>query len=354
MSRADPQFAPVDGTQTVLSTRQGPLARLRLNNPRAINALTLPMVEALLGQLRAWAADDAVGAVLLDGAGERGFCAGGDVRGIRSALLDGTDEPLRFWRREYELDATIAAYPKPVVAAMDGITMGGGLGLSAHARVRLVTPRSRIAMPETAIGFFPDVGMTYLLARVPGELGTHLALTGVTVSGADAITAGLADHLVDPGEIEQIAAEVARGGPVSPALCRPRPQAPIMSDLAWVQACYAGADAPAILRRLRERPEPAANRTADLLATRSPWAVTVTLAALRRAAGLDLAGVFQQDLVLGRAFLAEPDFVEGVRAVLVDKDNAPRWRHRHLDDVEPAAVAAVFEDNPARLQAERH
>ena len=169
------------------------------------------MVRAILAQLQDWAEDDAVTAVSIEGAGDRGLCAGGDVRAIREAVLTGTGDPLAFWADEYALNATIHHYPKPYVAFMDGVVMGGGVGISAYGSLRLVTERSRVAMPETAIGFFPDVGALHLLSRAPGELGTHLALTGVPVGGADAVVLGLADALVDSADLPAIRAALADG-----------------------------------------------------------------------------------------------------------------------------------------------
>src|SRR5699024_11390655 len=185
------------------------VGRIRLNRPRPINALTPAMIAAIDSQLRTFAADEAITAVALDGAGERGLCSGADVRTIRDWMVSGEGNPAGFWQAEYALNALIAGYPKQYVAFMDGIVMGGGIGLSAHGSLRLVTERTTVAMPETGIGFFPDVGALYYLSRGPGEVGKHLALTGVSGSGADAIAVGLADALISPGDWPQICTRLA-------------------------------------------------------------------------------------------------------------------------------------------------
>ena len=341
----DVRFEPRRGdTDAVLFARHGRLGRIRLNRPRAINALTHPMVTAMLAQLQDWAGDDAVTAVSVEGAGERGLCAGGDVRAIREAILSGTGDPTRFWADEYALDALIHAYPKPYVAFMDGVVMGGGVGISAYGSLRLVTERSRVAMPETAIGFFPDVGALYLLARAPGELGTHLALTGATVGGADAVMLGLADALVDSADLPTIRAALAEGSGADALAGLRRDGEPLLAaEREWVDECYAGDDPVQVLGSLRAHASPAARAAATLLAQRSPLSVAVTLEAIRRAADMaTLEQVLEQDRVLGAAFMGSPDFSEGVRAVLVDRDHQPRWTHPCLEAVSREEVDRAF------------
>lgn len=381
-------------TDEVGFARQGRLGRIRLRRPKALNALTHSMVVSMLAQLDDWAGDDTVDAVAIDGAGDRGLCAGGDVRQLREAIVHEVGDPESFWADEYRLNAAIAAYPKPYVAVMDGVVMGGGVGVSAFGSLRLTTPRAKIAMPETAIGFFPDVGGLYLLARAPGELGTHAALTGTPMTGADAVLCGLADTVVAPEAVEPLLAELANGAAVSDlglsepargfgfredpaalangapptatdrgagapptgaaadrgATSQPLPRsgtaaatAPLAAERDWVDACYLGDDPGAILAALRARPEAAAREAAEVIASRSPLSVAVTLAAIRRAASMTLAEVLDQDRRLGRHFAAEPDFVEGVRAVLVDRDHKPHWRHTSLTEVTDAEVAAMFD-----------
>ena len=184
----------------VLFERRGRLGVVTLNRPNAVNALTAGMASAMLEQLTLWADDDAVAAVLVRGAGDRGLCAGGDIVAIYRDMLDGGDATAGFWAEEYRLNLLISEYPKPYVAFMDGLVLGGGVGISAHGSVRIVTERTRMGMPETTIGFVPDVGGTLLLSRSPGESGTHAALTGAHLSGADALFLGLADHFVPSAE----------------------------------------------------------------------------------------------------------------------------------------------------------
>ncbi len=214
------------GTADVLLRTEGRAGFVTLNRPRALNALTHAMVLAVDEALTAWEHDPAVETVVIDGAGERGLCAGGDIRAIHDDARAGGTASAAFWRDEYRLNARIARYPKPYVALMDGIVMGGGVGISAHGSHRVVTERSRVAMPETGIGFVPDVGGTYLLGRAPGELGTHLALTGTPVGAADAILAGLADRYVPAAGLPALADDLTRlpAGEASPATPpRPRP-----------------------------------------------------------------------------------------------------------------------------------
>nr|NLI50561.1 enoyl-CoA hydratase/isomerase family protein [Propionibacterium sp.] len=300
------------------------VGRLTLNRPRALNALTQGMCETLLDALGAWAVDDAVTAVEIRGAGERAFCSGADVRSIRQRVLDGAEFE-SFFRVEYAVNALIAAYPKPYTAVMAGITMGGGLGLSAHGSRRIVDATSRLAMPETIIGFTPDVGIAWQLAHAPGELGTHVALTGDAFGAGDALALGLADAYAGPGT----------------------PDAPLAAA-SWIAECYAADDPVEIVGRLAQHPEPDARAAAEAIRRRCPLSVAVTLEALRRAATMGgVADVLAQDLALVRTLVPRPDFAEGVRAQLVDKDFAPRWQHARLEDVTRAEVLACFGDAPA-------
>lgn len=337
-------FAPgrID-THEVLYARQGGVARILLNRPKAINALTHPMIASMLAQLSDWAADDSVATVCIEGAGDRGLCAGGDVRAIREAILHGGGDPAAFWADEYRLNALIAEYPKPFVTFMDGVTMGGGVGVSAYGTVRLATQRSRIAMPETAIGFFPDVGGRYLLARAPGHIGVHLGMTGLPVDGPGAVLCGLADAVIDFNDIPSIIAGLAEGESASDLTFRKPGRCSLDDDREWIDECYRGADAVAILAALRDHPSPKAAQAAEVIASRSPFSVMVALEGIRRAADESLAEVLASDLHLGRGFLDNPDFVEGVRAVLVDRDNNPQWQHASVAEVDPTTVKQLFD-----------
>ncbi|RRD04704.1 enoyl-CoA hydratase/isomerase family protein [Arachnia propionica] len=291
------------------------VATLTLNRPRAINAFNLEMLEAAREALDAWARDDDVREVVLSGAGERGFCAGADVRELAS-MLTGNQAWLHFLEVEYLLDLIIAQYPKRTTVHMTGITMGGGLGLAVGADRRIVDASSRLAMPETKIGFFPDAGVMRWLAAA-GPVGTHMALTSAVIGGGDALAMGLADESGD-GELD----------------------APL-SRAEWIRDCYVGDDVVEIARRLAEHPDPDAQQAARDLRERSPFAVLVSMKALQRASTLDHNGVLHQDLRLAERMLPV-DFVEGVRALLVDKDNAPRWRWATLEEVPREVVDEVF------------
>jgi len=330
-------------TDDVLYAQVGCLGRILLNRPRVINVLNDHMVASMLLQLQDWALDDSVTVVSIEGAGERGLCAGGDVKALRTVVIRGSGEAVKFWAHEYVLNAAIAAYPKPFVAFMDGVVMGGGVGLSAHGSLRLVTERSKVAMPETTIGFSPDVGSLFLLSRAPGETGTHLAMTGLPVGGADAVTCGLADALIASQDIPAVIARLAAGEQLDAGVGVSTAVGDLAAAREWIDPCYVGKDAATILRALQEYPAPLAHQAADILATRSPLSVAIALEAIRRAARMDtLAQVQAQDLTLAGALADSPDFVEGVRALLVDRDNAPRWAHRSLAEVDRAEVAQLF------------
>lgn len=333
-------------TDEVLARVDGAVGFLTLNRPKALNSLTHTMVAAMDATLAAWAQDDAVRAVVVAGAGERGLCAGGDVVAIYHSAKAGGAEARRFWFDEYRLNARIGRYPKPYVALMDGIVMGGGVGVSAHGSVRVVTEKSKIAMPEVGIGFIPDVGGTFLLSRAPGLLGLHAGLTGAPFSGADAIALGFADHYVPHDDLEAFTAAVAGAG-VEQAVgahAQEPPPSQLAAQREWIDRCYAGETIPDIVAALRGHDEGPANDAANLIATRSPVALAVTLAAVRRAAKLDtLEEVLAQEYRVSCASLRSHDLVEGIRAQLVDKDRNPQWS--------PSSLAAVTDDDVQRYFA---
>ncbi|MER7850369.1 enoyl-CoA hydratase/isomerase family protein [Kitasatospora sp. NPDC096077] len=330
----------------VLVHREGRAGLIVLNRPGALNALTHGMVRRISDALDAWEDDGKVDTVVVTGAGERAFCAGGDIVAIHRAATGGDPGAVEeFWRDEYRLNARIARYPKPYVAVMSGIVMGGGVGVSAHGSVRIVTGTTRIAMPEAGIGFVPDVGGTYLLALAPGELGTHLALTAGSVGAADALLCGLADHFVPAEHLPALLDDLA-DLPVHDALERhvaPAPPGHLEAQRPWIDACYAAGTVEEILDRLRDSGEPEAKQAADRIAVNSPSAVKATLAALRRARALGpLEAVLDQEYRISCAALATPDLAEGIRAQVIDKDRAPKWRPATLGEVEAATVARYF------------
>lgn len=327
---------------------------LTLNRPRAINSLNEGMVAGIAAALDAWENDDTIHTVLLTGAGERGLCAGGDVVVLYHSAKAGGADARKFWYDEYRLNARIGSYPKPYVAVMDGIVMGGGVGVAAHGSVRVVTDTTKMAMPEVGIGFIPDVGGTYLLSRAPGALGLHAALTGAPFGGADAIAMGFADHYVPHADLAEFTEAIVNDG-VDSALAvhavEP-PPSPLLAQRDWIDTCYAGETVADILAALREHDAgtaagqtggTAAGDAANLIATRSPVSLAVTLVAVRRAAKLDtLEEVLQQEYRTSCASVRSHDFVEGIRAQLVDKDRDPHWSPPSIAAVTQADVDAYF------------
>ncbi|MFE2560581.1 enoyl-CoA hydratase/isomerase family protein [Streptomyces sp. NPDC059352] len=337
------------GTPDVLLRTEGRAGFVTLNRPRAINALTHTMVLAVDRALTAWEHDPAVTTIVIEGAGERGLCAGGDIRAIHDDARAAGTASAAFWRDEYRLNARIARYPKPYVALMDGIVMGGGVGVSAHGSVRVVTERSRVAMPETGIGFVPDVGGTYLLGRAPGELGTHLALTGSPIGAADALLTGLADHVVPSAELPALAGDLTRL-PADEAVSRHTvtpPPGVLAEQREWIDACYLAETVEAIVERLFDTGVPAAKETATTLLAKSPTALKATLATLRRSRALGtLEEVLDLEFRVSCAALTTPDLVEGIRAQVVDKDRDPHWTPSTLPEVSAADLTRFFAPPP--------
>lgn len=349
--------------EKVLVRTSGSLARLTLNRPRAINALDIDMVQRASEALDEWETHSDLDTVLLDGAGDRGLCAGGDVRRLWETVVEDAEAAGVFFRAEYALNARIAEYPKPFVALADGITMGGGIGLAGHAAFRVVTERSRLAMPETRIGFTPDVGGSWLLARAPGRLGEYLALTGATMDAADAIYAGFADHFVPSDRLDGLRdALETRADPSGPAelvlLFDETPDPSVLQRArTWIDDAFAAETVTGIVDRLREiaadsplgpRQQREAGETADLLEELSPTGLAVTLGAVRRARGLpDLRAALAQEYGLVMWFAhTQPDLVEGIRAQVVDKDRSPRWQPPTLADLPPELPASAFDFTP--------
>jgi enoyl-CoA hydratase len=334
----------------VLVREHGALRRLTLNRPQVLNALTLDMAAAMTERLRAWADDETVGAVLIDGAGERGLCAGGDLRALYDAARrQDYSLPQRFWSTEYRLDLLIARYRKPVIAVMDGMVMGGGVGISAHAAHRVVTENSAIAMPEVGIGYFPDVAACFALARAPGQTGTHLALTGERVGAADAIYCGLADVHISAQMLPALPALLADCRTVADVRARlermsvaPAPGR-LPAARPWIDACY-GADAVEdIVARLRGSVVEAARTALATLQAMSPTSLKITLRNLRSALSFrQIEQSFQQDYRISLGCIAGRDFIEGIRAAIVDKDRKPVWRPARLEDVTVDIVEGYF------------
>jgi enoyl-CoA hydratase len=342
----------------------GNVGRLTMNRPSALNALTHPMVGAMTAALRLWADDPAIRLVILDGAGGRGLCAGGDVLSLYNARASGPAFARTFWREEYRLNAMIGGYPKPFVAIQDGIVMGGGIGLSGHASHRVVTEKSMLAMPETSIGLIPDVGGTWLLSQAPGELGAYLALTGARMNAADAIEAGFADYVIATSDLG------AWLNPSNPSPDAQRimtsftqlrttedvsasfetfemgiiPSGKLASNRSEIDRAFAHDRVEDIIAALEAKPTEFATRTLRDLGGKSPKALKLTLAALRYARDqTSLEACLNMEYRLVTRLYEDGEFIEGVRALLVDKDKAPKWQ--------PATLAEVTDDMVMRYLA---
>jgi enoyl-CoA hydratase len=330
--------------QTVIARRDGRVGRIVLNRPQALNALDVPMIRSCTRALAAWRDEPLVHAVVIEGAGDRAFCAGGDIRALRQYELDGEHcKAETFFREEYELNLMIATYPKPYIGLINGICMGGGIGVSVHAPYRVATERAAFAMPETAIGFFPDIGATFFLPRLPGHIGTYLGLTGARMQGADAVHAGLATHFVPRDSLAALSHALAQDGPG--ALAAHAAELPVFSLAAHradIDRCFGAESVPEILRRLAAMGGEWSRQTQGILRSVSPSALCWTLEALRRGARMTLPQCQAAELALTRTTMRHPDFAEGVRAMVVDKDRKPRWRPARIEDVDPADITAMF------------
>ena len=334
----------------VLVRREGCLGRLTLDRPASLNALTLGMVRAIDAALTAWDRDDRVAVVLIEGEGERAFCAGGDIRTLYDAAREGAwAEARTYFLEEYRLDARLGGYPKPVVSVMHGLTMGGGIGLGAHVAFRIVTETSRLALPECGIGFSPDVGGTSLLGRAPGELGLHMALTGARLDAADAIACGFADRLVPAERLGALRDGLSGcgGRDEVAALIEALGVAPAASGLVaardWIDRAYAHETAEAILAALASAPEPEAREAAAAIGRNSPGSVKIALRAVREARRTPALGAcLEREFRVTLSRIRDPDFAEGIRAAVIDKDRSPRWQPARLEDVAEAEVARHF------------
>ncbi len=316
----------------VIVSRPGRIGHILLNRPQALNALTLDMIEAVADALAAWKVDPKVHAVVIEGAGGRAFCAGGDIRAIRGSVLAGDHEAIeRFFQAEYTLNLIIARYPKPYVALIDGICMGGGIGVSIHGSARVATEAAQFAMPETGIGFFPDVGATHALPRLRGDIGLYMALTGARLSGPDAVFAGIATHFVPRERYATLAAELAADGVAALAAASEPPPATLPGIMDQIR-CFGAGSVAEILARLQQLGTAWSRETLATLRAVSPSSVLWTFDALQHGAASTLEAALQYELALTRTTTRHPDFAEGVRAMVVDKDRTPQWNPARFDD----------------------
>lgn len=332
----------------ILFTRRGRAGVITLNRPKALNAVTLNMVRCMHRQLAAWATDETVSHVLIAAAGEKAFCAGGDIRALYDWGLARDPAFLAFYREEYRLDTFIKRYPKPYVALIDGIVMGGGVGVSVHGSHRIVSQRATFAMPETGIGLFPDVGGTYFLPRCPGEIGMYLALTGARLKAADLVYCGIATHHVPAerfaGLIQALSMEADVTAIIEQFSVDPGP-APLRPLRPAIDRCFAGDSAEDILARLDgEQGEAAewARKAAATIRAKSPTSLKITYRQIRDGAKLDFEDCMRLEFRMVNGIFTGHDFFEGTRAVVIDKDNAPRWRPARLEDVADGDVAGFF------------
>ena len=314
--------------QPVVISRQGRIGHLILNRPKALNALSLDMIRLIAPALAAWRDDPTVHAVVITGAGDRAFCAGGDIRAVRDAALSEHDELIRaFFSEEYALNAAIAAYPKPYIALIDGFCMGGGIGLSVHGQMRVASEAAQFAMPETAIALFPDVGTTYVLPRLPGELGMYLGLTGARLTGADAVHAGLATHFVKRADFPALLAAIAEDGAAAVArFAQSLPEFSLAPQRAAIDRCFSKDSVEAIEAALLAEGTGWADETRATLLKMSPASLRWTHQIVREGAHRNLEQCLVAEFALVQHVTRHPDFAEGVRAMVIDKDRNPKWQ----------------------------
>lgn len=343
----------------VLADVRNHIGHLTLNRPAGLNAITLDMVRRLTQHLQAWADDPQVYAVVLRGAGEKAFCAGGDIRSLYDSFKRGDTLHEDFFVEEYALDLAIHHYRKPILALMDGFVLGGGMGLVQGADLRVVTERSRLAMPEVAIGYFPDVGGSYFLPRIPGELGIYLGVTGVQIQAADALYCGLANWYLDSARLADLDRKLDQlqwhdsalkdlQGVLAKLAVQQLPNPPLAALRPAIDHFFALPDIPSIVEQLQQVTVADSHAwaldTAHLMQTRSPLAMAVTLQMLRRGRRLRLEQCFALELHLDRQWFERGDLIEGVRALIIDKDKTPRWNPPTLHGLDKTHVDSFFHD----------
>ncbi len=332
-------------TEDVILRRENHLGHITLNRPGALNALTHEMCASIFTALQDWAEDSAVHTILIDAMAGRAFCAGGDIRSIYQMGRENIAQAEAFFATEYRLNAAVRHYAKPYVALLNGMTMGGGAGLSVHGSHRIVTENATFAMPETGIGLYPDIGGTYFLSRLPGETGTWLGLTGARIGAADMLWLGLATHFVPASQMEQVAPRLMTGESADTALAALAkagigpPQ--FVLRRSEIDQAFAASSVEEILARLRAGSD-WAKGVAGVIETRSPTSLKLTLRALREARKLDFDGCMRMEYRLTLRVLRGHDLYEGVRALLIDRDQRPRWRPDSLAQVTDQQIDAYF------------
>jgi enoyl-CoA hydratase len=326
--------------------RIGEAGVVTLNRPKALNALNLAMVRGLAAALDAWELDPAITRVVIRGAGEKAFCAGGDIRLLHDLGRAGRlDEARGFWREEYVLNMRIKAYPKPYIALIDGIVMGGGVGVSLHGSHVAAGERYLFAMPEVGIGFFPDVGASHALPRLPGATGTYLAVTGDRVGQRDALALGLATHAVTSAGMASLLDALCRGDAIDAALlahAAPGGEAPILARRDLIDHAFAADSVEDVVARLRAADDPFAATLLERLATKSPTSMKIALRQMREGRRLGFEEAMRMEYRIVNRIAEGHDFYEGVRAVIIDKDQRPGWKPARIEDVTEDMVSAYF------------
>lgn len=342
-------------TDSVLTKVEGGVGYITLNRPDALHALNLDMCETILAALRVWAQDPNVELVLIEHAeGSRGFCAGGDIAMLRESGMSDGRKARAFFEEEYRMNATIKAFPKPYLALMDGVTMGGGVGLSVHGSYRVATERTLFAMPETGIGLFPDVGGGWFLPRLRGELGTWLALTGARLKGTDVVAAGVATHFLPSELIPNVKAQIAEAdfsagaaemlGEILSRATHAVPAGSFEAYMDVIDKCFGADTAEEIIAALQADGSDWATKQIETIASKSPETVKVALRQVRDGAACEtFEDNMQMEYRIGWRKVQSADFIEGVRAVIIDKDHAPKWSPDTLEAVSDADVARYFE-----------
>ncbi len=334
-------------TDQIVSRVVGNLGYITLNRPNALNALTLEMCEELTRLLLEWEKDDSVGAVLIDGAGDRAFCAGGDVILLHDSGKAGDDRAEQFWRTEYALNELIHRYSKPYITLIDGFVMGGGVGLSVHGQYRIAGDNTLFAMPETGIGYFPDVGGTYFLPRLGLDIGQWLGLTGARLNASQSLEIGVANGFIPTDKhndfIEAMGKASLDGSdaPIAALMGKFLEPGPMDADLPAALTAFNEKDVPSILKALDGMSGEWAAKQAASIRKKSPLAIAVTFEAIKRGLDLNFKEAMSQELDLSLNFLKTQDFYEGIRAQLIDKDRNPKWSHE--------SIATVMSDQIERL-----
>ncbi|WP_417666913.1 enoyl-CoA hydratase/isomerase family protein [Roseibium sp.] len=337
-------------TDEILFEQRGHAGVVTLNRPKALNALNHPMVTALAKQLDDWASDDSIRHVVLTASGEKAFCAGGDIRKVYDMKQTGEPGLAEFFRDEYLLNAQIKAYPKPYISLIDGIVMGGGVGLSVHGSHRVGSEFVMFAMPETGIGFFPDVGATYFLPRMPRYTGTYCAMSAGRLKQADLLATGVLTHAIKreslPGLLTALETATDVDAAIKAVAIDPG-ASDLMSHVDVIEAAFSADSVAAIMQRLDEAGDEFAAKAAETIRTKSPTSVHLAFEQMRKGRDLDFNGCMKLEYRIVSRILEGQDFFEGVRAVLVDKDHAPKWQPDSLDQVDRVELQAYFEE-PAK------